>query len=82
MNRPMSSYGKPPVKPLTRKLVNDQVKRLDQTGQQSADLSADSLYRYTIASPVNMVSNNSTTKQDFTHRPVSGIQIDHQKPIF
>ena len=82
MNRPMSSYGKPPVKPVIRKFTNDHGKRHDPTGQNSADLSADSLYRYTIASPVNMVSNNSTTKQDLSHRPVSGIQIDHQKPSF
>ena len=32
MNRPMSSYGKPPVKPLTRKLVNDQGKSHDPRG--------------------------------------------------
>ena len=32
MNRPMSSYGKPPVKPLSRKMVHDQAKRKDPTG--------------------------------------------------
>ena len=53
----MSSYGKPPMKSIPRKKGLEIVKKPEFSGKTSADLSADSLYRFTVGSPVNMMSN-------------------------
>ena len=81
-SRPMSSYGKPPMKKVPRKRGIEVSKKPEISGQNSVDLSADSLYRYTIGSPVNMVSNTSSIKMDLSHRPLSGVKIEAQKPVY
>ena len=81
-SRPMSSYGKPPMKKALPKRGIELSKKPNLSGQNSADLSADSLYRYTIGSPVNIVSNTSSIKMDLSHRPLSGVKIEAQKPLY